>query len=120
MKYAECAANADASRKDPMTRTPEDICNNTFPVGKQPLPQGGLHIQAPFHPEDYVTVYLTAQEVGKMIHVSVDSVRRLLHAGKIRSTFMGKSYLTTRKDVEDYLQKKRDKMEAKRSATVTK
>lgn len=86
-----------------MSRTVEDIFANTFPVGPQPLPQGGLYIQAPFHPTEYVSPYLTAEEVGQILHMKVDAVRKLIHDGKIRSSFVGRRYLCTKVDVDSYI-----------------
>jgi len=87
-----------------MGRTVEDIFANTFPVGKQPLSQGGLYIQAPFHPTEHLTAYLTAEEVGQILHMKIDAVRKLIHRGKIRSSFVGRQYLVTRANVDAYIQ----------------
>jgi hypothetical protein len=51
----------------PMSRTTAEIFSDLTPTGPQPLPQGGLYIQAPFHPTDHLTVYLTTEDVGELL-----------------------------------------------------
>lgn len=89
-----------------MTRTTAEIFSDLAPVGPQPLPQGGLYIQAPFHPTDHLTVYLTSKDVGELLHMNVDAVRRLISSGQIRASFIGRRWLCTRANVEAFLQSK--------------
>ena len=87
-----------------MTRTVEDIFTNTYPVGKQPLPQGHLYTQTPFHPEDYLTTYITTEDVAELLHIKVEAAQRLIREGHVRASFIGRRWLTTRANVEKYLQ----------------
>ena len=85
-----------------MTRITEETFADTYPAVPQPPPWTGL--EPPFHPQEYLTTYLNAEEVSKMLHMGIEAVRKLLHSGKIRSAFIGRRYLCTRADVGAYLQ----------------
>jgi excisionase family DNA binding protein len=89
-----------------MSRTTAEIFSDLTPTGPQPLPQGGLYIQAPFHPTDHLTVYLTTEDVGELLHMNVENVRKLISSGQIRASFIGRRWLCTRANVEAFLQSK--------------
>src|SRR5271165_2059739 len=89
------STSADSLERNRMSRTVEDVFNNTFPVGKQPLSQGGLYTQAPFHTEEHLIAYITAEEVASLLRMKIDAVRKLLHSGRLRASFIGRQYLTT-------------------------
>ena len=89
-----------------MTRSVEDIFSNTTPVGKQPLPQGNYHTQTPFHAEDYLSQYITTEDVAELLHVQVAAAQKLIRSGQVRASFIGRRWLTTRANVDAYLQSK--------------
>jgi len=75
--------------------TPE-IFSDRAPVGTQ----------QPFNPEAYLTQYLDTEAVAELLHMKVENVRKLLNSGQIRSSFIGRRWLTTRANVETFLQSK--------------
>ena len=65
--------------------------------------QGAEHI---FNPSSYQTVYIATEDVAELLHVTVTSAQKLIREGKIKASFIGRRWLTTRSNVDAYLQSK--------------
>lgn len=75
-----------------MSRTTAEISSDLSPI------------QQAFHPTDHLTVYLTTEDVGELLHMNVENVRKLISSGQIRASFIGRRWLCTRANVEAFLQ----------------
>jgi excisionase family DNA binding protein len=56
-----------------------------------------------FNPADHLTAYLTVEDVAALLHVTPRTVQGLFRDSAIRSSFIGRRYLTTRANVEAYI-----------------
>ena len=77
-----------------------------YDEGTPTVPGQGQDYFQPFHPEDYQTRYLTADEAGELLRMKREAVRPQMSSGQIRSAFIGRRWLTTRSAVDAYLEAK--------------
>jgi excisionase family DNA binding protein len=56
-----------------------------------------------------MTRYLTAYEVGELLHVHVDSVRDYRREGLLQGVKVGKGYLFTDADIDEFIDARRTK-----------